>query len=221
MQIRDCKSLCLSTLYTGCIPPRYIVTMVRYWLCLSTLYTGCILKLSRNRAPRSCFASAHSIQVASVFCSFIYNRKDPFASAHSIQVASKTSPTGFLNANFASAHSIQVASLINHARALRSDFASAHSIQVASDNPEKYQYNPVLCLSTLYTGCITFYVEYYALICALPQHTLYRLHRLWHPPTESVPSFASAHSIQVASMFDSYDTFAMVFASAHSIQVAS
>ena len=154
MQIRDCKSLCLSTLYTGCIPPRYIVTMVRYWLCLSTLYTGCILKLSRNRAPRSCFASAHSIQVA-------------------------------------------------------------------SDNPEKYQYNPVLCLSTLYTGCITFYVEYYALICALPQHTLYRLHRLWHPPTESVPSFASAHSIQVASMFDSYDTFAMVFASAHSIQVAS
>ena len=56
-----------------------------------------------------------------------------------------------------------------------------------------------LCLSTLYTGCIA---------------------RRWNTPRRLM-SFASAHSIQVASNITRRIDIKLIFASAHSIQVAS
>ena len=57
-----------------------------------------------------------------------------------------------------------------------------------------------LCLSTLYTGCIGVQELPHVLNFPLPQHTLYRLHPDLGEDVDNCPNFASAHSIQVASV---------------------
>ena len=105
------KILCLSTLYTGCILSASSPVSSRPSLCLSTLYTGCIdcpgaAALGDRALPQHTlyrlhhfvklhpvgfvpFASAHSIQVASLSLLCLLKTVNPFASAHSIQVASQ------------------------------------------------------------------------------------------------------------------------------------
>ena len=189
--------LCLSTLYTGCIV-RCRCGRTAGRLCLSTLYTGCIQLREILNKPIGSFASAHSIQVASwLFLSWFILLF--FASAHSIQVASL-------------AVFVLVYFIVLCLSTLYTGCISISGYKVASIT---------LCLSTLYTGCINKCHTMQQYVKALPQHTLYRLH-LSNSKTSSVSlTFASAHSIQVASTTYNLITTPWDFASAHSIQVAS
>ena len=149
---------------------------------LSTLPQHTLYRLHLKRATEAFrlphFASAHSIQVASGEARDAKPDFD-FASAHSIQVASGTGAdaassrklclstlyTGCIDyisqeayriATFASAHSIQVASRLRWCQCWKIPSLPQHTLyRLHRFHPAEKGYSSALCLSTLYTGCIS------------------------------------------------------------------